>query len=193
MVLPWFLFLVGVSLPLSLQRFLDGQRLRALGRVLPRAAGLLLLGVIFVNAGRLDKAATGFCSELWLTLAVAAATALLWSPRPESALARRRRLVLGVKLGAAALLVVVLLLYRGNRDDGGSAWLVPSWWGILGIIGWAYLMGALAYLAVRGRAGAAAGPAGAGGGHRHRHARAGVRACWTCSIPCSACTSSSGP
>jgi heparan-alpha-glucosaminide N-acetyltransferase len=151
MVLPWFLFLVGVSVPLSLGRYLHNERLRALGRVLPRAAGLVLLGVIFVNAERLDKAAMGFSSELWLTLAVAAATALLWSPRPGSAISQRRRLVLGLKLGAAALLLVVLVLYRGNRDDGGSAWLVPSWWGILGIIGWSYLVGALAYLAVRGR------------------------------------------
>ncbi len=103
MVLPWFLFLVGVSLPLSLQRFValaqagfarrsqsagdlqaDGQRLRALGRVLPRVAGLLLLGVIFVNAERLDRAATGLSSQLWLTLTVAAAAALLWQPRAES-------------------------------------------------------------------------------------------------------------
>jgi predicted acyltransferase len=152
MVLPWFLFLVGVSLPLSLKKFLDGQRLRALGRVLPRVAGLLLLGVIFVNAGRLDRAATGMSSELWLTLAVAAATALLWQPRAESSVGGRRRVVLGVKLGAAALLLIVLLLYRGNREDGGSAWLVPAWWGILGIIGWAYLMGALAYLGARGQA-----------------------------------------
>jgi heparan-alpha-glucosaminide N-acetyltransferase len=151
MVLPWFLFLVGVSLPLSLGRYHDHQRLRALGRVLPRAAGLLLLGVIFVNAERLDAAATGFSSQLWLTLAVAAAVALLWSPPPESALARRTRVVMGLKLGAAALLVTLLLLYRGNRDDGGSAWLVPSWWGILGIIGWSYLVASLAYLAVRGR------------------------------------------
>ncbi len=28
---------------------------------------------------------------------------------------------------------------------------MPSWWGILGIIGWAYLMAALGYLAVRGQ------------------------------------------
>jgi heparan-alpha-glucosaminide N-acetyltransferase len=151
MVLPWFLFLVGVSLPLSLKKFLDGQRLRALGRVLPRAAGLLLLGVMFVNAGRLDRAATGISSELWLTLAVAAATALLWQPRAESNVGGRPRVVLGVKLGAAALLLIVLLLYRGNREQGGSAWLVPSWWGILGIIGWAYLVASLAYLAVGGR------------------------------------------
>jgi heparan-alpha-glucosaminide N-acetyltransferase len=56
-----------------------------------------------------------------------------------------------IKLVAAALLLIMLLLYRGNRDNGGSAWLVPSWWGILGIIGWAYLMAALGYLAVRGQ------------------------------------------
>jgi heparan-alpha-glucosaminide N-acetyltransferase len=152
MVLPWFLFLVGVSLPLSLSRYVDSnQRLRALGRVLPRAAGLLLLGLIFVNTERFDAAATGFSSKLWLTLSVAAATALLWQPYPEATIGRRRRLVLGIKLGAAALLLAMLLTYRGNREDGGSAWLVPSWWGILGIIGWAYLVAALAYLAARGQ------------------------------------------
>jgi predicted acyltransferase len=156
LVLPWFLFLAGVSLTLSLRRYLPGRRLSALARIGPRAAGLLLLGLILVNAERLDGAATGLRTEAWLTLAVLGAAVVLWSPRPGP----RPRLSQAVKLAGALLLVVMLIVYRGNREDGGSAWLVPSWWGILGIIGWAYLVGSLAYLAAGGRPAALMGLTG---------------------------------
>jgi hypothetical protein len=39
--------------------------------------------------------------------------------------------------------------YRGGPD--GRAWMTHQWWGILGLIGWAYLISASAYLAGRAR------------------------------------------
>jgi heparan-alpha-glucosaminide N-acetyltransferase len=174
MILPWFLFLVGVSLPLALGHFVArGQRLTALGRVLPRVAGLALLGVIFVNSERIAPQAA-LSENAWFLLTVTAMLILLVSRAPapaardasnlaldearagSAAAAQRRwaRLARAIKIGVAVALVILLASYRGrSRDGGGVTWLQPQWWGILGIIGWSYLLGALAYLATGGAIG----------------------------------------
>jgi predicted acyltransferase len=150
LVFPWFLFLAGVSIPLSLRKYLaPAIPWRALGRVLPRAAGLILLGVVFVNEDRTNAAATGMSRSLWLTLVLTAAV-VLWRIIPSEASARRRRVELVAKGVAALLLAVLLVIWRGRSSGGAVSYLHASWWGILGLIGWCYLVVALAFLAARG-------------------------------------------
>jgi heparan-alpha-glucosaminide N-acetyltransferase len=158
MIFPWFLFLVGVSLPLSLGHFVrDGRRTAALARVIPRVAGLALLGVIFVNAESIAPG-TGLTETAWFLLTTTAMMALLViraptaAPRPRSDAAAR-----AAKIAAAVALVVLLAIYRGRGPGDSLTWLRPRWWGILGIIGWSYLVGALAFLATRGQRLALAG------------------------------------
>ncbi|HEY2926169.1 hypothetical protein, partial [Piscinibacter sp.] len=47
------------------------------------------------------------------------------------------------------------LLYRGGAD--GKGWMTPQWWGILGLIGWAYFFSCEFYLLSRGRIAAVLG------------------------------------
>jgi heparan-alpha-glucosaminide N-acetyltransferase len=160
MVFPWFLFLVGVAIPLSLVR--DGIVLpvrRALARVLPRVATLVLLGIVLLNKEATDGVATGMRPALWLSLTLTAAL-VLCRVTPAVVSPRRRRLELAVKALAAMALVMLLLVWRGHREDGSLGPLASSWWGILGIIGWAYLLGAVAFLLTRGRATALLGVLG---------------------------------
>ena len=42
------------------------------------------------------------------------------------------------------------MVFRGKNSAGEVVWLQHSWWGILGLIGWAYLVCCVAYLACRG-------------------------------------------
>jgi hypothetical protein len=45
------------------------------------------------------------------------------------------------------LLVAMAILFTGRgNDDNNTVWLKPYWWGILGLIGWAYLLCALIFL-----------------------------------------------
>ena len=48
------------------------------------------------------------------------------------------------------ILIVLAFLYKGERQ-GEIIWLRPYWWGILGLIGWAYLTCALIYLFTKGK------------------------------------------
>jgi predicted acyltransferase len=141
LVFPGFLFMVGLALPLSLGKRL-AQGASALGcvsKVFWRALGLILAGVVMVNADRYDAGAA-LLPRNWYFLLFYASLALLWLQGGG----------LRSWLGGAGLLFV-MVTFRGTvNDEFKTATLEHSWWGILGIIGWAYLASSLVYLSVKG-------------------------------------------
>jgi len=160
-VFPGFLFIVGLSIPLALaKRRADGLSGPALVKhVVVRTLALLFLGVLLVNEDRFSAAATGLSRDLWYFLATLAVFAL-WSVVPAGAAAKKKRVVLALKIAASVLLVVLVLLFRGQGEDGRVTMLQTSWWGILGMIGWCYLAASLLYLACRGNRTVLAGAIG---------------------------------
>lgn len=150
-VFPGFLFIVGVAIPLSLEKRLAlGEPLqKIMRRIVLRTAGLLFLGVLFVNENRYSAAATGMSRDLWYLLALLA-TVLLWMTYPRTDKPSKRRLHLWLRIGAAAVLLTLVVIWRGQNPDGSISWLKHSWWGILGMIGWTYLAGSLFYLLAKG-------------------------------------------
>lgn len=140
-VFPAFLFVVGTSIPLSLNHRLavqDGTR-QTLWQIATRAFGLIVIGVFMVNTEEgYNEAAMGMSIELWALLFYAAAF-MVWGTRSNRPL----------RWLGAAVIVALALVYRGGPD--GQQWMQTSWWGILGCIGWAYLVGSVVYLAGRGR------------------------------------------
>src|ERR1035437_9801053 len=70
MVFPFFLFAVGISLPLSIaQRLKHNSSLPALWlHVVTRALSLVVLGLILANAEKADRAQMGISGSLWALL-----------------------------------------------------------------------------------------------------------------------------
>lgn len=151
LVFPGFLFIVGVAIPLSLhKRILSGDSTwRILKRIAVRTASLIFLGVIMVNEDHFSAADTGLSQELWYFLAYVSVVAL-WNVYSKAAPRRRHHFYLALRIGAAALLVFLVVIFRGRTEGGTLTWLQPSWWGILGQIGWAYLVCSIVYLFFRG-------------------------------------------
>lgn len=150
-VFPGFLFIVGVAIPLALhRRMMAGESPWKLARhVFSRTFALLFLGVLTVNEGSFDAAATGMSRALWYVLAFAAVVAY-WNVYPKTEDAKKRRLYLGLRLAAAAVLVVLVILFRGTTEAGAITHIRTSWWGILGLIGWSYMGCCFVYLVTRG-------------------------------------------
>lgn len=143
-VFPGFLFAVGMSIPFGVNsRIARGDSApRVLGHTLYRALALIVMGVFMVNAeSGYSEAAMGMPIAAW-SLAFYAAVGLVWGVyRFDSALLNGCLRALGV-----LLLMGLALAWRG---DGGAR-MTPQWWGILGLIGWAYLAVALLYQLLRG-------------------------------------------
>jgi predicted acyltransferase len=150
-VFPGFLFIVGVAIPLALhKRMARGESLLSLvQRVLVRSASLLFVGVIMVNSSYFSADASGMSKSLWFLLAMLAVVAL-WTIYPADAPKERKRLFLASRIFAGLVLAALLVVFRGKNGAGNVVWLQHSWWGILGLIGWAYLVCCAAYLAFRG-------------------------------------------
>ena len=150
-VFPGFLFIVGVAIPLALhKRMARGDSpLALLWRILVRSASLIFVGVIMVNTGYYNADAALLGKNLWFLLAMLSVVAL-WSTRPAEASKRRKRVHLAIRILAVPMLAALLFLFRGKDAAGHVVWLQHAWWGILGLIGWAYLTCCLAYLLFRG-------------------------------------------
>jgi heparan-alpha-glucosaminide N-acetyltransferase len=146
-VFPAFLFAVGMAIPFAVNsRLAKGDTWGQLqAHTAWRALSLVVLGVFMVNMeSGYNEQAMGMRIETW-ALAFYAAVMLIWGAY-RCADRRLDRLL----RGAGVVLVLALgLAYRAGAD--GSGGLTPQWWGILGLIGWAYLAAGLLYQLVRGR------------------------------------------
>ena len=141
-VFPGFLFIVGMSIPFSIGRRIEkGDPLVSVWKhILIRVAGLLLLGVFMVNSGRISDQAV-LNPHLWAIL-MYLFVILMWNRNnnPEDFLSKK-----WIKYLAAAGLMVLFFLFKGNNQTG-LIQMRPDWWGILGLIGWAYLVACIFYI-----------------------------------------------
>ena len=152
-VFPWFLFIVGVSIPLAFERAgaLGVPGGKQLVHILLRTASLLIMGVIVLN----NEEDRSTHAQAWGTLAFTCLL-LAWCAIPREP-GRRRNVWIALKALGVVGLVVLLAIFRGERGPAefpilgrveNWAWLRSGWWGILGLIGWAYLTAALLTLAL---------------------------------------------
>lgn len=145
-VFPAFLVVMGMSVPFAIQnRFNKGHsRIQILKHILGRSFALLVMGVFTVNTPLLDSDATGI-NKYWYEIIAVACFFLIWNvyPRIEG---KRKYFYLGLQITGAIILIVFALIYHGRGSSGEIVRFQPRWWGILGLIGWAYLGSAILYL-----------------------------------------------
>jgi heparan-alpha-glucosaminide N-acetyltransferase len=149
-VFPAFMFIVGISIPLSLGRRLEtrGGHFSTVAHILVRTAGLVILGVFMVNMPPKEKL-TSMNPDLWCILVFLAAI-IVWNQWPKyKGLKQIPYRILRVSgLGA---LVYLAMIYRNTDEMGNVIGMRHSWWGILGLIGWAYLVAAISFVLLRKR------------------------------------------
>ncbi len=148
MVFPFFLFAVGMSLPLAVaQRLKRNSSLPSLvAHVAVRVLGLIVLGEILANAQKADPARMGMSGSTWALLALICA-ALYLNVYEESKRARTYSRVLRA-VGLAGV-ILLLVLFRRTTAGGHQAWLDFSYPEILGLIGYSYLAVAILYIPTR--------------------------------------------
>ena len=148
MVFPFFLFAVGLSLPLSVaQRLKRNSSLWSLlAHVAVRVLGLIVLGEILANAEKADHARMGMSGSTWAFLALICA-ALYLNVYGKSKRAQTYSRVLR-PFGLAGV-ILLLILFRRITAGGNAAWLDFSYPEILGLIGYSYLAVAILYILTR--------------------------------------------
>lgn len=147
-IFPAFLFIVGLSLPFAIKnRMNKGDSFSSiLMYILTRSAALIIMGFFHVNLENYSLTAGIIPQALWAIL-ITIGFFLIWLDYPETMAKAKRYTLIGTGI---LLLIVMAVIYKGG-EDGVIQGMRPYWWGILGIIGWAYLVCALVYLLAKGK------------------------------------------
>ena len=160
LVFPGFLFIVGMSIPFALgSRLNKGEPLwKTLPHILVRTVSLLALGILMVHETP-DSDKLGWSGSLWVALmftsALFAFCSLSWpGKKPSAARDRALRITTVVLRSIGCVALFCLALVFCGRKNQHILTLYPfsistSWYGILGLIGWAYLAASLIYLVFR--------------------------------------------
>ena len=161
LVFPAFLFIVGMSIPFGLgARFARGEALwKIVLHIFARTLALLAIGIMMVNESP-DSEIMGWSATLWSTLMFLCAILVSCAVSPRSALKddaalRTWRYVSRVLRVAGFIgLALLALAFRGENGRRIIAFspfsIHTEWYGILGLIGWAYLVSSILYLIFRG-------------------------------------------
>jgi len=152
LVFPAFLFIVGMSIPFALgSRFDKGIPLwKTIVHVVGRTLALLLLGILMVNAEggwpALSAATMFFCAIFAFCVI---------SPRgaPPDNAKFWRSFTLAVRAIGFLGILYCLLTFHSRRGHPVVTFdpfhIRTSWYGILGLIGWAYLAASTVFLCFR--------------------------------------------
>lgn len=145
-VFPAFLFIVGMSIPLAVRhRISKGDATPALlWHIAGRSLALLVMGLFLVNGESINPAATGMSRGAWNSICCTCFI-LIWNSWPAS-------VPTWLKLSLRLISVAVLgwLAWRFRSGEAASLrGFETHWWGILGLIGWAYLVSAVIYVLAR--------------------------------------------
>ncbi len=144
-IFPAFLFIVGLSIPFAIaNRLQKGDTPLTLGKhILLRTLALVVMGVFHVNMESYNSAAV-LSKQVW-EIFITLGFFLIWLDYSKEINRVRKYALQGSGL---VILVIMALLYQGGSSEH-PVWMKFHWWGILGLIGWAYLVGSFVFLAFR--------------------------------------------
>jgi len=104
------------------------------------------MGFFHVNMEEYNEAAAILPLGVW-ELLLTISFFLIWLDYPDTFSKALRYVLMGI---GVLTLIVLAFLYKGGTATEPKG-LEPSWWGILGIIGWSYLVCSGAYLVFKGK------------------------------------------
>jgi heparan-alpha-glucosaminide N-acetyltransferase len=147
-VFPAFLFIVGLSIPFALDKRIrsDEKKSNIVVHIVLRSLALIVMGFFHVNLENYSKETALLPAPVWEIL-ITLAFFLIWLDYKPS-INKTKQYILQVM--GIIILIVMAVMYEGKGSNGNVTWMRPHWWGILGLIGWAYLTCSLIYLFSKG-------------------------------------------
>ena len=142
-IFPVFLFIVGLSIPFAVSnRIAKGDSLKTLlMHIGERTIALLVMGIYIVNYENISDEL--FINKYIWEILMVLGFFLIWNSYPADP--EKRRFYQTLRLLGVQILVGLAAIYKGG-DAAHPAWMELHWYGILGLIGWSYLICAVAYV-----------------------------------------------
>ncbi len=142
-IFPAFLFIVGLSIPFAFQNRQKQQDGSIPLHIIQRSAALILIGFFHANMETYNEDAAALPLTVWESLVTFSFFFLFLDYRAVSSFMKY------LFQGTGMVMLIVLSSIYASKDPGQPG-LHFSWWGILGLIGWAYLICSLIYYYSKG-------------------------------------------
>jgi predicted acyltransferase len=143
-IFPAFLFIVGLSIPFAFQNRINRGDYHTPLRIVTRSFALIFMGFFFANVNDYSEALALLPRPVWESLMVFSFFFIFLDYTHKTS-ALKKYLLQGF---GVLLLLTLSLLYKSKNP--AHPWLHFTWWEILGLIGWAYLVCALIYYYSKG-------------------------------------------
>lgn len=144
-VFPAFLFIVGLSIPFAIGNRKKKQQttLQISGHIITRSFALIVMGIFMVNLESYNSE-LAIIHKYWWEILMALGIVLVWNayPRPDL---KGKYLAFVLQGGGILILLFLALIYKGGNAEDPMR-MQTHWWGILGLIGWAYFISAFIYV-----------------------------------------------
>ena len=145
LIFPWFLFAIGLSIPFAFEsRLLKGETSFIVGKhIFSRTIALLGMGLFHMNMEMYNHQTSLITKPIFVIISTLAFF-MIWNDYSRLNLKSHIFVKIMPYLGAVVL-GLMLLIYKGQDYDGNAIGFSIHWWGILGLIGWVYLISASTY------------------------------------------------
>ncbi len=145
-VFPGFLFMVGMAIPFALgNRISRGEKASLISQhILIRTLSLLIIGALMANSRNVNGEATGLSKNIW-SLIMYTGVFFIWN---DYKVTQKNSIIINIlKVAGIIMILVMVYIFRSGKDEiHGFSFRS---WGILGTIGWGYLVAAFVYLGFR--------------------------------------------
>ncbi|SEJ29618.1 protein of unknown function [Dyadobacter koreensis] len=147
-IFPCFLFIVGLSIPFAIsnRKSKGDTDTTILMHIGERTFALLLMGFFTVNLenAHSEMMISKYVWQIFMVIGFF----LIWNVYPGDS--GKKSFYTLLKFIGYMILAGLAIIYKGGEGDD-ITWMKPHWYGILGLIGWSYLLCATIYLFILDR------------------------------------------
>jgi len=148
-IFPWFLFVMGMSIPFAFEdRIKKGEsNIAMLTHIVLRSIALLVMGLFHMNMEMYSHETSFFIKPIYVIISTSAFF-MIWNMYPKTD-QKKQTLLKALRITGVLILIGMFLSFSGKSYDGREIGFETHWWGILGLIGWVYLIAGSAFLFIK--------------------------------------------
>ena len=149
-IFPWFLFVLGMSIPFSFEnRIKQGEPIFTIWiHIVLRTIALVVMGLFHMNMEMYNHDTSYLCKPIYVIISTIAFF-MIWNIYPSKLEKKWDIASKAISLIGVIILIIMFLLFSGKDYEGNDIGFAIHWWGILGLIGWVYLIAASAFIFIR--------------------------------------------
>ena len=149
-IFPWFLFVLGMSIPFSFEnRIKQGEPIFTIWiHIILRTIALVVMGLFHMNMEMYNHD-TSYLSKPIYVIISTIAFFMIWNIYPSKLEKKWDIASKAIRLIGVIILIIMFLLFSGKDYEGNDIGFAIHWWGILGLIGWVYLIAASLFILIR--------------------------------------------